>query len=53
VLVATGARKRLVVARLLAGSISTALPASLLHLHAGAEMWVDAAAAGGSRRRSS
>jgi glucosamine-6-phosphate deaminase len=45
VLVATGATKAGCVERMLAGRITTKVPASFLQLHANAEVWVDRAAA--------
>lgn len=45
VLVATGATKARCVARMIAGPVTTRLPASFLQLHANAEVWVDRAAA--------
>jgi glucosamine-6-phosphate deaminase len=46
VLLATGATKASCVARMLAGKVSTRVPASFLQLHANAEVWLDRAAAG-------
>jgi glucosamine-6-phosphate deaminase len=45
VLVSTGASKAHVVKRLLAGRLTTRLPASFLQLHPRAEVWLDRAAA--------
>jgi glucosamine-6-phosphate deaminase len=45
VLIATGARKAGVVARMAAGPVSTRLPASLLQLHANVDVLLDAPAA--------
>jgi len=45
VLVSTGATKARCVARMLAGRITTRLPASFLQLHSHAEVWLDGAAA--------
>ncbi len=46
-LMATGAGKAPVVRHLRDGGITTALPASFLHLHGNVSLWLDAAAAGG------
>lgn len=45
VLLSTGAGKAHVVERMLAGRVTTRLPASFLQLHAHAEVWLDRAAA--------
>jgi glucosamine-6-phosphate deaminase len=45
VLIATGARKAAVVARMVAGPVTTRLPASLLQLHGNVEIVLDASAA--------
>jgi glucosamine-6-phosphate deaminase len=44
VLLSTGAHKARSVARLLSGEVTTRFPASFLHLHGNAEVWVDRAA---------
>jgi glucosamine-6-phosphate deaminase len=46
VLVATGATKAACVERMLAGRVTTRVPASFLQLHPNAEVWLDRAAAG-------
>jgi glucosamine-6-phosphate deaminase len=46
VLLATGATKAGCVQRMLAGKVSTGVPASFLQLHGNAEVWLDRAAAG-------
>lgn len=52
VLFATGGSKAVCVARMLAGNVTTRVPASFLQLHAHAEVWLDAAAARGIIRPS-
>jgi glucosamine-6-phosphate deaminase len=47
VLIATGASKARCVERMIDGPLTTRLPASFLQLHAGAEVWLDRAAATG------
>jgi glucosamine-6-phosphate deaminase len=51
VLIATGERKASCVERMVRGPVTTRLPASLLQLHARAELYLDAAAASGLTRR--
>jgi glucosamine-6-phosphate deaminase len=53
VLVATGATKAACVERMLAGPVTTRVPASFLQLHSNAEVWVDRAAARGIAERGS